>query len=207
MQSLKYELKWFLESSGGVDLETFIPIFHHWIQTQRLDDVLIDVADYRHVPNGPGVILIGHDAQYSMDQSDGRLGLLYSRRRETHPNRQGIQRVTARLQSVFQDALMACQQLESEAALQGKLQFRTDTLELRLNDRLHAPNTEETYRELRQHLDPFLAQLYPEEQVTIEYNNASQARLTVAVTIKPAVNVDTLLARLSKDSLVAGVSA
>ena len=207
MQSLKYELKWFLQSTNGIDLEAFVPIFHRWIQTQRLDDVLIDVADYRHVPNGPGVLLIGHDAQYSMDQSDGRLGLLYSRRRETHPSRQGIQSVAARLQSVFQDALFACQQLESETTLQGKLQFRTDAMTLRINDRLRAPNTEDAYRELRQHLDLFLAHLYPEGQSTIAHESESRSRLTVAISVKPATNVDTLLARLGQNSHVASVSS
>lgn len=207
MQSHKYELKWFLESPNRVSLDAFIPVFHRWIQMQRLDDVLIDVADYRHVPNGPGVILIGHDAQYAMDQRDGRLGLLYSRRRETHPSRRDIHSVAARLQSVFQDALNACQQLELETALQGKLQFRTDALELRINDRLRAPNTEEAYYDLRRHLDPFLAQIHPEGQVTIEHRNDSQSRLTVAIAVQPAANIDTLCARLNNDSLVASVSS
>jgi hypothetical protein len=207
MQSHKYELKWFLESAEGVPLDAFIPVFHHWIQAQRLDDVLIDVADYRHVPHGPGVLLIGHDAQYAMDQSAGRLGLLYSRRRETHPSRRAIQRVEARLQSVFWDALTACQQLESEAVFQGKLRFRTDTLQLRINDRLLAPNTKEAYADLRRHLDPFLAQLYPEGQVTIEHRAESSSRLTVAIEITPATDVGTLLARLSTENAVAGVSS
>jgi hypothetical protein len=156
-----------------VALDTFIPVFHHWIQAQRLDDVLIDVADYRHVPHGPGVLLIGHDAQYAMDQSEGRLGLLYSRRRE----------------------------------FQGKLRFRTDTLQLRINDRLLAPNTKEAYADLRRHLHPFLAQLYPEDQVTIEHRAESSSRLTVAIEITPATDVGTLLARLSTDNAVVGVSS
>ena len=130
----------FIESAAEVALDAFIPVFHRWIQTQWLDDVLIDVADYRHVPHGPGVVLIGHDAHYAMDQSDGRLGLLYSRRRETLPSRRHIQSVETRLQSVCQDALSACQQLETEAVFQGKLRFRTDALQLRINDRLLAPN-------------------------------------------------------------------
>ena len=64
-------------------------MFHDWIQNQRLDELLIDVVDYRHVHDGPGVILIAHDAHYAFDTSEGRLGLLYSRRPRdpSHPER------------------------------------------------------------------------------------------------------------------------
>ena len=111
MDTVKYELKLFVEDASGVDLEEFIPIFHHWIQTQELEELLIDVADYRHVPHGPGVVLITHDAHYAMDLADGRLGLLYSRRRETHPCLGVIQSVADRLRSVWQRTLTACQRL------------------------------------------------------------------------------------------------
>ena len=44
-----------------------IPVFHRWIQTQAVDGLLIDVADYTHLPTGPAVILIAHEGQYSID--------------------------------------------------------------------------------------------------------------------------------------------
>src|SRR5690606_19727280 len=39
-------------------------IFHDWLRLGVLDDVLIDVADYRHVAGGPGFLLIGHECNY-----------------------------------------------------------------------------------------------------------------------------------------------
>jgi hypothetical protein len=60
----------------------FIPVFHRWIQTRALDEVLIDVADYSHVHDGPGVLLICHEANYAIDVIDGRPGLVYARKRE-----------------------------------------------------------------------------------------------------------------------------
>ena len=137
MNSPKYELKIFLDAASQVDLAEFIPVFHGWIQAQTLAELLIDVADYRHVHHGPGVVLIAHDAHYAMDEAEGRPGLLYSRRRETHPSRSALQSVEARLRSVLHCALTACQQLEADPALHGRLQFRGDTLQLRYNDRLH----------------------------------------------------------------------
>ncbi len=55
---------------------------HGFIQRRALDEVLIDVADYSHVHEGPGVVLIAHAAQYSLGAPDGRFGLLYARKRD-----------------------------------------------------------------------------------------------------------------------------
>ena len=66
--------------AGTVDLAAAIPVFHRWIQQQALPGLLLDVADYRHVPEGPGVVLVAHEAIYGLDQGGGRLGLLYNRR-------------------------------------------------------------------------------------------------------------------------------
>jgi hypothetical protein len=195
MQCLRYDLKLFLHDAVSVDLETFIPLFHGWIQDQRLQELLIDVADYRHV-HGPGVVLIAHDAHYAMDMAQGRLGLLYSRRRETHPSRQALRNVTDRLRSVFHCALTACQELETDPALQGRLRFCGDELLLRLNDRLRAPNTATAYHELRQHLEPFLATLYPDQPVEVKHIGSPTACLTVVIKAAHNPDVATLLTRL-----------
>ena len=117
MHSLKYDLKVFLEHPASVPLDAVIPLFHGWIQEQRLAELLIDVADYRHVPQGPGVVLVAHDGQYAIDQTDGRVGLLYSRRRETHASRQGLHSTVERLLSLWQCALTACHYLETDPTL------------------------------------------------------------------------------------------
>ena len=196
MDTVKYELKLFVEDASGVDLEEFIPIFHHWIQAHELEELLIDVADYRHVPEGPGIILIAHDAHYAMDLADGRLGLLYSRRRETQPRRRDIQSVADRLRSVWQCTLTACQRLAAHPALSGRLQFRGNELLLRCNDRLQGPNTTAAYTALCQHLEPFLATLYPGQQVEVEHYSEHPSRLTVGIKVAGSPDVDTLLERL-----------
>ena len=196
MDSPKFDLKLFLHDASGIELETFIPLFHRWIQTQCLEELLIDVADYRHVPHGPGIVLIAHDAHYAMDMAEGRLGLLYSRRRETHPSRNAIQGVEDRLWSVLQCALTACQHLETDPIFQGQLRFRGDELLVRLNDRLLAPNTEVAYDELRQALEPCLAMLYPDSQVAVEHVREGVSRLTVAIKAAENPDVATLLSRL-----------
>ena len=65
----------------GVPDSAFVPIFHEWIRDRALGLVLLDVADYTHVPDSPGVMLIAHEAAFSLDRTDGRLGLLAQQRR------------------------------------------------------------------------------------------------------------------------------
>ena len=196
MDTVKYELKLFVEDASGVDLEEFIPIFHHWITTHELEELLIDVADYRHVPDGPGIVLIAHDAHYAMDLAAGRLGLLYSRRRETQPRRRAIQSVEDRLRSVWQCTLTACQRLAAHPALSGRLQFHGNELLLRCNDRLQGPNTAAAYTALCQHLEPFLATLYTGQQVEVKHCSEDTSRLTVGIKVAESPDVDTLLRRL-----------
>jgi len=198
MDTCKYELKVYLDEASEVELGEFIPIFHHWIQTQGLDELLIDVADYRHVPDGPGVVLITHDAHYAMDLAEGRLGLLYSRRRETHPHLGTVQSPEDRLRSVWQRALTACQRLEAHPALAGRLRFRGDELLLHCNDRLQAPNTTAAYAALCQHLEPFLATVYPGQRVEVEHHSAHTSRLTVGIKASERLEVGTLLTRLAQ---------
>ena len=58
MDAYKLQLKIFLtpDSAQKVALEAFIPVFHRWIKEHVLPEMVIDVANYAHVPKGPGVV-------------------------------------------------------------------------------------------------------------------------------------------------------
>ena len=131
-------VKLLLQLADGVELERVIPIFHRWIQGQIRDELLIDVADYRHVRSGSGVVLIGHEADYSLDESDGRIGLRYNRKAPVPGGNEH------RLEQAARSALEALSLLERETELEGKLGFRGQEVEISINDRLLAPNTPET---------------------------------------------------------------
>lgn len=207
MDTPKYDLKLFVDDASSLVLDALIPVFHRWIQTHALADLLIDVADYRHVPHGPGVILIGHDAHYGMDRAVARRpGLLYSRRRETHASRQAIRSVPQRLQSVFRDALTACQLLQAEPTLQTPLRFRTNELVLRVNDRLYASNTDEGCATLQAHLEPFLRQLYAGNTIKVEPLSDPKASLTVRIQTAHEPALDTLLKRLDDMEVAVGAA-
>lgn len=206
MDTSKFDLKLFLHDASGLQLHALIPVFHRWIQTRALADVLIDVVDYRHVPDGPGVILIGHDAQYSIDTAvAGRPGLLYSRRRETHASRAAIEGIHGRLKSVLHDALTVCRLLETDSTLQGQLQFCTDELLLRVNDRLQAPNTTEAFENLHAQLEPFVQQLYASDTVKVEHLPEPRSSLTVRIKAAGTLPLGALMARLDDIEMAVGV--
>jgi len=80
MELQKVVVKFFAADPASVKLDEFIPVFHRWIQKHAVDGMLIDVADYGHLPQGPGVVLVAHEADYFMDTMEGPLGLLYNRK-------------------------------------------------------------------------------------------------------------------------------
>ena len=148
-------------SAAAVDLGDAIPVFHRWIQDRVCPEMLIDVADYRHVPNGPGVMLIAHEANYSLDNTKGRLGLLYSRK-------QAGGEAQENLRQAFDAAVAACGRLEQEPAFAGKLKFDPGDCEFSINDRLLAPNREATYRTLKPEFDRFLAEVWGAGSYSLE---------------------------------------
>ncbi len=145
---------------AAVPLHDFVPVFHRWIQTAALaDHLLIDVADYAHVPDGPGVLLVAHEANLGIAQHAGRLALSYTRKQ---PLPGGL---AERLRSIARAALSACHLLEGDEALGGRVRFRADRLEVFANDRLRAPNTEATRAAFRPALDELLGALYGDPAV------------------------------------------
>ena len=132
-------IKLFADESSTIKLSDAIAVFHRWIQTSAVPGLLIDVADYSHVVNGPGVVLIGHESYYSLDFNKGRLGLLYQQKGKAHGTD------IERLRGAWETARAAANLLEQEPEFAGKLRFRPDQLAITLNSRLQYPNTIDTW--------------------------------------------------------------
>ena len=175
--------------SADIDLLKFIPIFHRWIQKRELPGVLIDVAEYAHVQGGPGVLLIAHEGNFSIDETNHRRGLVYYSKHELPGTFQ------QRLTHVGRIALSAADKLEKE--MDGKIQFRGHELEIFANDRLVAPNTEETLTNFRPYLGEFLGTLYNGTDYTLVRGPDPKERFSVKVQASQSFEVSTLLDRLS----------
>ena len=81
IQLKKINVKFYLTDDAVLTPEDAFRIFNGWIP-ETTDEVLIDVADYTHVPQGPKTVLVGHEANYTLDDTDGRPGLRYGRKRD-----------------------------------------------------------------------------------------------------------------------------
>jgi hypothetical protein len=180
-------VKVFAQEPVTIDLGEAIPIFHRWIQEAALDELLIDVADYRHVPAGPGVMLIGHEANYSLDCTFDKLGLLYNRKSAFEGSLQD------KLLKSFGSALSAASRLEKEAAFKGKLQFNAGQVEVIVNDRLLAPNTDETWALLKPDFEKFFGGLFGSERYTLQHVGEARERFRVQVQTATPIEVASFL--------------
>jgi len=172
---------------ADIDLVDAIPIFHQWIQDRVTPELLIDVADYKHVPDGPGIILIGHEADYSLDETGGRLGLLYNRKVAVQGDAQ------AALSQAFDSALSAAKRLETAAPFSGKLHFDEGDVEVILNDRLLAPNTDATWEALRPEIARFFASVYGADNVTLERRGEPRDRFRVGAKTTSPLTLDSFV--------------
>ncbi len=189
-------VKFFLLNAEGLTTGDYTGVFNGWIQERALDELLVDVADYGHVHHGPGLVLIGHESNYSLDQTGGRLGLLYNRKARVEGPTQ------ERLRAALRKALLAAQKLERE---QG-FKFDGQSVELLINDRLLAPNTPATLAALRPELEVLFNTLYGGAAFTLTHSSLDpRERFTVTATTAAALDVSALLAQL--EAQTADVSA
>lgn len=196
MHASKLQLKIFAApgpaplDASPVALEAFIPVFHRWIKEHVLPELSIDVANYAHVPRGPGVVLIGHACDYFVDEGGGRLGLLHNRKR-------GSIAPEGRLEDLFRRTLHAAALLQREPSLsRGGLAFSPGEFLFRINDRLAAPATDETFAAVRPELEALAQRLF---DAPFELTRVGDARSLFAVRLvspKQTADLATLLGRL-----------
>ncbi len=137
-QAARLQVKLY-EEGARLDPEALVPVWHRWIAERRVvDDTLVDVADYGHVKDGPGIALIGHGADFFYDEGEGRPGLLVFRKRAFEGD------LRARLRDAFERVLCARGWLEADLGAR----FGTDEVLVRVLDRLHAPNDDATFEAL-----------------------------------------------------------
>ena len=160
---------------------TFVPIFHEWIRDRAIDALLLDVADYTHVPDGPGVMLIAHDVSYALDRSDGRFGLLAQRRR---PLADDATDAADAIHATIERALVVAGRLETDARLAGHLLFDRTNVRVEANDRLNAPNTDEAFSALKPLVVAAASRAFAGQPVRVDQTTAdSRARLAFDVTL------------------------
>ncbi|MGH8508903.1 MAG: hypothetical protein ACREVH_09325 [Gammaproteobacteria bacterium] len=191
MEISKVGVKFFIEEQEPLGLVEFIPMLHRWIQNRALPDLLIDVADYSHVYQGPGIVLLTYEGNYGIDEHRGRRGVVYYRKR---PFRGGLADCLA---SVSKLALLAAQCLEQELGLAGRLRVRANEIQVFANDRLAAPNSDQTFETFSPALEQLLGKLYPGEGYTLAGDPDPKERFSVTADVTGPQSTTSLLGRLA----------
>ncbi|MCH2211964.1 MAG: hypothetical protein MK110_11725 [Fuerstiella sp.] len=173
-------VKFFVDGELTVDLDKVIELFHSWTAQQMRDELLIDVADYRHVPAGPSVALIGHEADYVLDNTGHRYGLRYNRKAALDGTNEH------RIRQAVRSALQACDLLEAEF---DSLQFSRQEFEITVNDRALAPNTEETRLAFDPILRSFIGEHLHQSDFTADYQRDSRTLFGALVSLPDTINI------------------
>ena len=187
----RFSLKLFADPASAGAPSTIIPVFHQWIQEHAVPGLLIDVADYTHLVDGPSVLLVAHEANYALDETGGRPGLSYTRKQPLDGT------FGERLATAAVALITAARRLEQDTSRMtgGGVTFSGNEMEFVVNDRLAAPRSADTESALRTELAAFGARLFDGADVEVQPLD-DPARFGLSLTTAGAVPLDILLSRV-----------
>ncbi|MSU70130.1 MAG: hypothetical protein EXS39_05020 [Opitutaceae bacterium] len=176
MELQNFVAKIHVEGPLQIDPAKVVDVFHQWVAKQTVPGVLlVDVAELLHVPKGPGVIAVGHEADYALDHTGNIWGVLY--RRKTPLAGSNGDRIAQSVREAARTGLLL------QEAFAGALKFSRTTLELIVNDRALAPNTPETYAAALPEIETALKSLLGHSEFKITRHD-QEPRQRFGVTVK-----------------------
>lgn len=140
-------------SKTAPDAWAFFRAFANWIPDAP--EIYVDVADYRHVPGGVQIILVGHYHDVFLDASDGVLGVTFSIKRPQSGDD------AAQLVTSLNQALAALTRLEDDPIFSGILKFDRARFSLTINDRATLTNDQSSLAVLSPSLTSALKEVFP----------------------------------------------
>lgn len=191
----KFAVKIYFEAPAEFHRRSLVPVFQRWIQEDAIDGhILIDVVDYSHVAYGPGVLLIGHEADFSLDNADGRLGLLYTLKRSYEAP------FALRVRSALSATFQAVNLLENDPVMGRQLKPDGGEIVFIANDRLEAPNTPEAYESLKTELSQILPDLIGRKYTLVGGQTGSDDRLTMRIQFDQSLDFTNLARQLNAEA-------
>lgn len=190
MELQKLAVKIFTDGPSSVPLTDFIDVFHGWIQAT--DGVYHDVADYSHMPAGPGIVLVANNANVAIDETGNRRGLLFTQKAPVQASNGEV------LKAALRAALENCRRLESDARLQGDLKFSGQEVTIAVNDRLLVPNREAAFAELKSEVENVARSLFAGTPFTVQRDSDPRKRLNAMLKAERAFGAAALLANLAR---------
>ena len=139
----RIDVKLLLDAPPDPDLDPFLVIFHRWRQRSDHPADWVDLADYAHMPRGPGILIAGKRDTYSVNLNPPGPGLLTSVRKGLEGS------VEDRFREAFRRARDLNSELLAEPEFPREFRIREGAWEVFLNDRLGFPNSDQADRIVR----------------------------------------------------------
>ena len=169
MDIQKIAIKLFTDTPEIIDLNPFLSIFARWRHNKSHSAEWVDLADYAHVPKGPGILLIGQQGNLSLDLAEPGSGILWN-------NKKGLSgSIEDRIIETFRRGITLAHQLTSEIDYPKTFKPRPGFLQLSFNDRLELPNDPNTELLLRSSVNKAMdALLRPKNYKMIQESDSSR---------------------------------
>ena len=183
MDLKKFGIKLYLNNNTSYHSRDFIPVFHNWIQNKAVPDhLLIDIADYSHIPDGPGILLVAHEGHFSLDQADRKPGILYMRKTEISGS------FKDRFNKVLSTTILAARMLSQDKNIKA-VDFFPNSFRFISNDRRIADNVDANQKLYTETVNKLSKENFPGSQ--LEFNNYAQgeARLAFDVNFRDNTNI------------------
>jgi len=139
----RIDVKLLLDCPPDPDLDQFLVIFDRWRKADDHPADWVDLADYAHMPGGPGILIAGKRDTFSVNLNPPGPGLLTSVRRGLEGSLEDRFREALRRARECNSAVMAGPEFPAEFSV------REGAWEIYVNDRLGFPNTDPTDRPVR----------------------------------------------------------
>lgn len=184
-------IKFNLKQNPSTQAKDIVPVFQRWIQDHSIEGMLIDVIDYKHVTDGPGVLLVADEGDYGYDFADGQVGLQYLRKRFLPDT------LAETIRLVFRLAFKAAQQLETEG-LAG-VEFDYASAKISFLDRRLYRNNDEAFEQVKTELGAILSELYGQDVNLSQRYDDPRDVFAVGYQVDGVVDLDKLASGLEQE--------
>lgn len=170
-RSPKFQFKLAFNPDFVPDAEEFFKLFSTWIADSP--EIFVDVADYKHVQDGPLVYLYGHFADYALDDSDRKLGFVGSYKRFNKED------AGKEYQVALEQFLKKCALLEEK--FNRKDLFDKTSWQWMANDRAQFENTESSFEKIKTELKPAVEKALDKSEINFQWQKGVHANQRLIV--------------------------
>ena len=183
MDLQKFGIKLFFQSNGSYSSRDFIPELHRWIQNNSVPEhMLIDVVDYSHIPDGPGIMLVAHEGHFSLDEENFKPGIMYMRKTDINGS------FKDRFNKVLSITIRAAQLLINGKS-KKELAFSHNSLRFISNDRRLAENIDANQKLYAETINKLFKENFPGSKIEIDNYSQGQERLAFDINFKDNTNI------------------